>query len=173
MSVDFKEPFGRFLRLSISECRANLRAETRNPTADLNAKMLEEEIDRAHEAWHRARKPKRKKPIADDAAWIASLKADPAMAGVDVDKEIAKCQFWCRNQEPPIKASRRRIVNWLNKADRVLTAPPLKRDMNAEPAGFREWYIRTRMGGADTYKPWAQLSSDTQKYLLDQMSKEP
>ena len=51
MSVDIRLPFGRFLRLAIAEYRSQCEA----PGASMSAAMLEQQIDRCHEAWHQAR----------------------------------------------------------------------------------------------------------------------
>jgi len=62
----------------------------------------------------------RKKPVGEmgEEEWISSLLSEPHLEGVDVRREISKCMFWCKcNKQEP---SRRRIVNWLNKAERVV-----------------------------------------------------
>lgn len=65
------------------------------------------------------RPPPRKKVSAmTDAEWIAAIKQDPAMAGINVERELGKCRFWCKNNGKGF--TRRRAVNWLNKADRAL-----------------------------------------------------
>lgn len=53
-----------------------------------------------------------------DGEWIASLKTNSAYAGLDVDREIAKCQTWCGANGKV--ASKRRIVNWLNRSERPI-----------------------------------------------------
>lgn len=55
-----------------------------------------------------------------DAEWLAGLKADSAYEGIDVDREHAKMLRWC--QENKKKPTRRRLINWLNRADRPLAA---------------------------------------------------
>ena len=54
-----------------------------------------------------------------DAEWIAGLKADPAFAGIDIDREIAKCRRWCEEKRKTL--SRQRVVNWLNRCERPLS----------------------------------------------------
>lgn len=51
-----------------------------------------------------------------DDAWVASLKANLAYAGIDVDREIAKCAQWCEVKHKAAP-SRQRIVNWLNRCE--------------------------------------------------------
>lgn len=68
-------------------------------------------------------KPKRprKQPAQTDAEWLASLAASPAYAGLDVGREYAKASEWCRVRTQTL--SRQRFINWLNRADKPLTAP--------------------------------------------------
>jgi hypothetical protein len=56
----------------------------------------------------------------NDEEWIASLMQEPHLEGVDVRREISACLFWCKNNKK--LASRMRIVNWLNRAERTVTA---------------------------------------------------
>lgn len=55
-----------------------------------------------------------------DAQWIAGIKADPAFAGIDVEREHAKCLRWC--SENGKQQTRRRFINWLNRCDRPIGA---------------------------------------------------
>lgn len=53
-----------------------------------------------------------------DAEWVASLEAEPHLSGVNIKREINACQFWCKNNKK--LPTRRRILNWLAKAERVV-----------------------------------------------------
>lgn len=66
----------------------------------------------------------RKQPTAaiSDEDWLLSLKADPAYAGIDVDREIAKCGRWCDTNRK--QRTRKRIINWLNRADVPVAGVP-------------------------------------------------
>ena len=55
-----------------------------------------------------------------DAQWLAGIKADPAFAGIDVEREHAKCIRWC--SENGKQQTRRRFINWLNRCDRPISA---------------------------------------------------
>ena len=55
-----------------------------------------------------------------DAQWLAGIKADPAFAGIDVEREHAKCLRWC--SENGKQQTRRRFINWLNRCDRPICA---------------------------------------------------
>jgi hypothetical protein len=61
-----------------------------------------------------------KQPTQTDAEWLASLAASPAYAGLDVAREHAKASEWCRVRQQTL--SRQRFVNWLNRADKPMTA---------------------------------------------------
>lgn len=109
------------------------------------------------------RPPPRKKVSAmTDAEWIAAIKQDPAMAGINVEHELGKCRFWCKNNGKGF--TRRRAVNWLNKADRELERfgagaaerrASLGERAEAPPHGWqefmktkqREWSEATRSDG--------------------------
>lgn len=57
-------------------------------------------------------------PKLTDDAWLVSLVRDPAYAGLDVMKQHAKMVRWCKeNRKQP---TRRRFINWLNRADEVI-----------------------------------------------------
>jgi hypothetical protein len=174
-----KYQIGTFLYLTLKEYREQLNG------AAFSEKMWTETVERAAHAWFDARKKKRspKKPaIKDENEWIESLKQDPALEGVEVDKEIAKCQFWCRNQTPPVVPSRRRISNWLMRADRVVgkevTRAPLP---NPGPAGWLEWarinleswrrFAEEQQG--IPIPPWHLLSKEEQFAIQAQMKGKP
>ena len=90
-------------------------------------------------------KPVRKVSEMSDEEWILSLEQDPAMQGVDVRREIAKAQFWAKQNRRV--ATRRMLVNWLNKAERVVSlkaqgaqyATGLKPPPPPGPDGWRDW----------------------------------
>jgi hypothetical protein len=55
-----------------------------------------------------------------DDEWLSALAASPAYQGIDVAREFAKCAAWCAtNRKQP---SRRRFINWLNRAERPMRA---------------------------------------------------
>lgn len=60
------------------------------------------------------RESKRETAPVDDS-FVAELGTNAAYEGIDVPREWLKCQQWCAtNSMPP---SRRRLVNWLNRAE--------------------------------------------------------
>jgi hypothetical protein len=55
---------------------------------------------------------------ASDSDWRKELAENPAYVGIDVEREFAKMGAWCQlNRKQP---SRRRFLNWLNRADRPM-----------------------------------------------------
>ena len=80
-----------------------------------------------------------------DEAWIESLKSNPAYAGIDVSREHAKMAQWCAvNRKQP---TRRRFVNWLNRADKPMSgkAPGVDRPGSNRNSGT------LHEGSADDY----------------------
>ena len=58
------------------------------------------------------------KPKLTDDEWLQSLKNNIAYEGIDVEKERGKCMAWF--EDKGITVSRRRLLNWLNKAEKPL-----------------------------------------------------
>ncbi len=68
-----------------------------------------------------ARKRAPKKAQETDAEWLSSLEADPALKELNVRREIERCALWYhQNVSKTGKPSRRRITNWLLKAEKVV-----------------------------------------------------
>ena len=64
------------------------------------------------------REPRQRQQKQTDEEWINELKSNPAYEGVDVPREHARMVAWCSvNGKQP---SRRRFVNWLNRAERPM-----------------------------------------------------
>ena len=172
MSANIKLDFGTFLRACFVDYKAQL------PDGKISEAIWIEKVNEWHTAWLNYRKPaKRTRKALPDAEWLASLKVDPALAGVAVETEIAKCQFWCRNQTPPVQPSRRRIVNWLNKADRTLPrgAP---QPVHQGPVGWLAWMRANRPdwrrfveeAEGHPVPSWAGLTEEERKLILSIMS---
>lgn len=93
----------------------------------------------------RARKQTPVAKMTDDEFW-AYLQSEPSLAGIDLGKEKGKCLFWCKNNGALF--TRRRFINWLNKADRNLSlhgrdagtrAADLADRANPPPHGWQEF----------------------------------
>lgn len=74
-----------------------------------------------------------------DAEWLAELSKNTAYDGIAIGAEYAKMQAWCgANHKQP---TRRRFVNWLNRADkpmpRQITIAAQSKAASGEPANWR------------------------------------
>jgi hypothetical protein len=128
-------------------------------------------------------KPKKTPKIpgesATDEAWIASLEAMPAYEGIDVRRELGKMQVWASaNRQKP---TRKRFVNWLNRAERPLGVSGIGQSSNARksPGTAQEGPLRWRERITEAYPecvyapgkshgdvPWGRLDSESQKTIL-------
>jgi hypothetical protein len=61
------------------------------------------------------------KPKPTRQEFFASLRANEAYAGIDIEREFGKMTAWCNTHQK--QATQRRFVNWLNRVDKPLTAP--------------------------------------------------
>lgn len=170
VSIDLNLPVGTFLRLSVSEYRKTLNG------AELSPQMLDEALEKAANAWMAHRKPKRKPKIKDEGEWLAALKADPFLKGVNFDKELAACQYWCRNK---LKVcSRQRVENWMKRAaldskvdnrggdDSSGGAASHAPKPNPGPPGWLAW-ARENIPGWRRFSQEAQGSPIPEWHLLD------
>jgi len=111
---------------------------------------------------------KRKIPLTrmNDEELMAELSSDPTYAGIEIAREFGKCRSWCKvnGKKPTV----RRLLNWLNKADRTLTdagasaairTALIQERSKTPPAGWKafmvakqkEWQAATPNG--DNYEP--------------------
>jgi hypothetical protein len=114
----------RVKRHRLSKCNASVMGGNESVTpseAEANAEAEDLEADGpSGSPPPKAKKRKTAaKPKINDAEWIKGLKADPAYAGIDVDREHGKMHRWCETNGKT--ATRRRFVAWLNRID-----PPMK-----------------------------------------------
>jgi len=66
-----------------------------------------------------------------DQDFIQTLKDDKTYNGIDIDKELGKCHNWMRVNVPGKQLTRRRFINWLNRAD-----VPMKRQTDTQQKGL-------------------------------------
>ncbi len=64
----------------------------------------------------------KKQRLAGEDAWIREVEALPHLQGIDVRKELAKCQFWCKSNNK--LCSKKRFTNWLSKDDLTKLVTP-------------------------------------------------
>jgi len=125
-----------------------------------------------------AKAPKIPGESATDEAWIASLESNPIYVGVDVRRELGKLQVWASANRQ--KVTRRRFVNWLNRAERTIGVNGLGQSSEARKSqqtaseGPRNWRERiTELHPGCVYAPggvrgsdsWAELDSESQKTI--------
>ncbi len=84
----------------------------------------------------------RKLRLATEGDWIREVESLPHLAGVDVRKELAKCQFWCKTNGKP--CTKKRFTNWLSKDDLARLVSPggsaeRPRAANGVEASFPGW----------------------------------
>lgn len=92
-----------------------------------------------------------------DGEWLESLKADPTYSGIDVGLQFGRCAQWCQVNKK--QNTRRRFINWLNRADKPINANHASR---GPATGARKNFTSTAdnaaariaeldAGGADTW----------------------
>ena len=89
--------------------------------------------------------PDKKSANLTDAEWVASLEVEPHLSGVNIKREINACQFWCKNNKK--LPTRRRILNWLAKAERVV-------DLKASGAQYATGLKIPPAPGPDGWLAW-------------------
>lgn len=124
-----------------------------------------------------------KKRLATEEDWIVELEREPHLEGVNVRKELAGCQFWCKNQTPPVSCTRRRFTNWLNRSERVVSPGGAQTKANGKtslqgPKGWltalNERYPDSTLarGGSfeilnETDYQWARLTADVREAIIE------
>lgn len=93
---------------------------------------------------------------ASDAEWLADLQANPAYRGLSVQQEFAKLQAWCGANKK--QATRRRFVNWLNRADKPMQvrAEVARKPADQPPANWQAT-LRRLYPDARTDITWGEL----------------
>lgn len=130
-------------------------------------------IDRAMKTKAPARPRVKLQP---DDEWLSALEKEPALAGVDVRKELGMAQFWCMNRGRV--CSRKFFTSWLIKAEKIITVNGagqssrvrVAMDANVEPpTDWRAVLLRVYPSiDADAVKAkaWRDLSPDLRATIL-------
>lgn len=157
--------------------------------ADARAKNLNGKIEKAE--WLKivrdlfaAEKPKPKKVAAvgkvADEEFLVTLEADPTYEGVDIRRELGKCQVWAMTNG--CIPTRRRFVNWLNNprvekaikvngGGRSSFAPKSNATGIPEPHGWQAWVAENSIDPANATRPWQSMEPVQQQYICDQLRK--
>ncbi len=109
---------------------------------------------------------------------LESLKADPAYAGIDVEREHSRALVWCKAHSKILTT--RRFINWLNRCDKPLASSGTKPAVKAgptEPNGWKAWLNHNlpdsiySAGQKDEAHEWSDLPTDVQWHIVKQMQK--
>ena len=125
-----------------------------------------------------AKAPKIPGESATDEGWIGSLEANPVFSGIDIRRELGKAQVWASANRTTV--TRRRFVNWLNRAERHIGVNGLGQSSEARKSkqtaseGPHNWRERITQAYPECiYAPgnsrgsdsWAELDSESQKTI--------
>ncbi len=123
--------------------------------------------------------PAAKKPAPQnsmpDEEWIATLEANPAYQGIDVKREIGKCQAWSGLRNAVV--TRRRVVAWLNKAEKTVgyngqgktSATPtgtISLDPYVEPPEWKKRFIFVYGRDVEVPEKWSDIGLTIRKDIL-------
>ena len=131
--------------------------------SQLTGAVLAELIDRR--LVHEEIQARKKKRLATEEDWIKELEAEPHLAGVNVRKELAAAQFWCKNNAR--QCTRKFFLKWLEKSarDAVLSpggaAPKIDRcDVYKEPPDWKaSERARKAVYGGVSEEAWANITA--------------
>lgn len=146
MSTDYRPRFLVALKAQKQAFGRPLRHDEILDVCHLTAEILIGEA--VGEAVKLAKAKSPKKTLETDAEWFASLKADPALAGLNIDSEWSRCCLWYRQNVSKVgQPTRKRFTNWLLKAEKVVEL----KSMGAQHAtGLRI----PAPDGPDGWLPW-------------------
>lgn len=103
---------------SVTPCHAPSRSVTDSHASVTQSLHIAEAEAEAEKDVGASAKPA---PTSDED-FIASLETNEAYTGIDIRREFVRMKTWCDvNRKKPTK---RRFVNWLNRADRPMDANP-------------------------------------------------
>ena len=113
---------------------------------------------------------------AGDEAWIAYLESLPHLQGIDIKREIGKCQLWTQTNTGK-GPTRRRIINWLNKAERTVlfngqgqsSFTPQRREVTQSIPEPQGWSARIQAHdslGVLAGRDWNSLNPYYQKQIV-------
>ncbi len=143
-----------------------LKAYNMSGMGRINGKVLAELADRFHDDWKKSQKLTKRKAQSKfgrvEEEWLKDLEKEPALAGVAIREELARAQFWCK--ENSRQCNRRFFTNWLNKAERRIDhgggkETRVKRDIYQEPTNWRTEEVRLRLARRSLMSPetWANV----------------
>lgn len=153
--------FGEKLRNYLAAAKATANADKKPWTSDDWVRAVNEFADVERPLGKDGKTARRKTPIAkmtEEEFW-AWLRAQPHLAGIDIDREVNGLRMWC--EAKGVQLTRMRIVNCLNRKDKVLTKlgrdPTARAETVAErartlPESWRE-FAKTKLKEAQLAEP--------------------
>lgn len=185
-SETFGEAFWRVLSEEIKQrADAKLPPPSKEEKVAILNKLYDERLSRAIKAIStsgpppspqpRDETPKNSTGEAGDEAWLKSLEALPAYKGIDVRKELERCQKWCREHDKT--ASRSFFESWLRKAEAPIKIAVSKHTVRTyqpilEPRGWREHVRQFANDPANADRSWSSFDRAGQLYIIEQMAKQ-
>lgn len=97
-------------------------------------------------------KKKRKLTLTDDQ-WLDAIKKNPAYGSINIETEKGKCEAWCLTNGKMM--SRRRLVNWLNRAEK-----PMAKTYNRQRPGSSGQGQANELQPLPEYKPESEPEVD-------------
>lgn len=130
--------------------RAYLEINGLKSLGQINSRILAEVAQRFHDNERKVKKQAVK--LASDEEWLKTLEAEPFTKGIDVRRELGRCQFWCKTRGRI--ATRRTFEKWLlsPNCERAVTGDYDGATSRAKPQPVKRTY------GVNTIVPgWAML----------------
>lgn len=158
---------------------AYLQKQGSSSLGTINRKQLADLAQGFYDENQPKSKPKvtRKPPAAlqDGDAWLVSLETDPTYLGVNIMLELGKHRRWTEcNKGLGSQVTRRSFVNWLNRAERPISATlrPSSQQSQAplapEPPGWRK---DARNVAPDYHQTdWPRIPPHIQQFIIQEMT---
>lgn len=102
-----------------------------------------------------------------DEVWLRELAESTAYQGIDVPREYAKMEVWCKNTQK--KPSRRRFINWLNRCEKPMVIasgqrPKPPKDTRDIPDQMRAYLIEGKYADRDVIATWKVMGDVPEAY---------
>lgn len=110
------------------------------------------------------------RPAVDDESWLDQISKSVAYQGIDVRVEYGKCGEWCGVNKKIL--TRRRFINWLNRADRPMQRGQKKPQPLHEPENWRQILHTNHSDNpllieiVERSSDWSDFSRNTQEMVV-------
>lgn len=121
------ETYGHRFSLAVAEY---LTQNGLKSLGQINGRILADIAQKFHD--NEKKVTKRAVKLASEEEWVASLEADPLWAGVDVRRELGKCQFHFK--DTPRKVTRKTFKAWLLRGESMGTLARCYAGETSKPA---------------------------------------